>query len=64
VVALSRLGTFTGLGETASSPSDVFPNTATLSCPAPSHASSHLPFSGKEIQGNQVVQGKYATRTR
>ncbi|HSY16362.1 MAG TPA: DUF929 family protein, partial [Jatrophihabitantaceae bacterium] len=30
VVALSRFGTFAGLGQTASSPSDVYPSTATL----------------------------------
>jgi hypothetical protein len=29
VVALSRFGTFTGLGQTEPSPSDVYPNTAT-----------------------------------
>jgi Domain of unknown function (DUF929) len=59
-VALSRFGTFTGLGETASSPSDVFPNTATLTFHGASYASDYLSFTGKEIQSNQVVNGKYA----
>jgi thiol-disulfide isomerase/thioredoxin len=59
-VALSRFGTFTGLGETASSPSDVFPNTATLRFHGASYASDYLSFTGKEIQSNQVVNGKYA----
>jgi hypothetical protein len=60
VVALSRFGAFSGLGETASSPSDVFPNTSTLTFHGASYASNYLTFTGKEIQGNQVVNGKYA----
>lgn len=60
VVALSRFGAFSGLGETASSPSDVFPNTSTLTFHGASYASNYLTFTGKEIQSNQVVNGKYA----
>jgi hypothetical protein len=59
-VALSRFGTFTGLGETASSPSDVYPNTATLTFHGASYASNYLSFTGREIQSNQVVNGEYA----
>jgi hypothetical protein len=59
-VALSRFGTFTGLGETASSPSDVYPNTATLTFHGASYASTYLSFTAREIQSNQVVNGAYA----
>lgn len=60
VQALSRFGTFTNLGETASSPSDVYPNTATLTFHGASYTSDYLSFSGKETQSNQVVNGNYA----
>ncbi|WP_375498382.1 DUF929 family protein [uncultured Jatrophihabitans sp.] len=60
-VALSRFGTFTGLGQTASSPSDVYPSTATLTFHGASYTSKYLSFTGKEIQSNQVVNGTYAT---
>jgi hypothetical protein len=59
-VALSRFGTFTGLGETASSPSDVYPNTATLTFHGASYASNYLSFTGREIQSNHVVNGECA----
>ena len=59
-VALSRFGAFTGLGETASSPSDVYPNTATLTFHGASYASNYLSFTAREIQSNQVVNGTYA----
>lgn len=58
-VALSRFGTFTGLGQTASSPSDVFPSTPTLSFHGATYTSSYLSFTGKEIQSNQIVDGRY-----
>lgn len=60
VVALSRFGTFTGLGQTASSPSDVYPSTATLTFSGASYKSPYLSFTGTEIQSNQVVGGRYA----
>ena len=60
VVALSRFGTFSGLGQTASSPSDVFPSTPTLTFHGASYSSKYLSFTGKEIQSNQVVNGQYA----
>jgi hypothetical protein len=61
VVALSRFGTFSGLGQTASSPSDVYPSTATLTFHGASYTSKYLSFTGKEIQSNQVVNGQYAS---
>jgi hypothetical protein len=59
VVALSRFGTFTGLGQTASSPSDVFPNTATLTFHGSSFSSDYLSLTAKEVQSNQVKDGQY-----
>jgi hypothetical protein len=50
VAALSRFGTFTGLGQTASTPSDVYPNTPTLSFHGSSYTSKYVSFSGYEIQ--------------
>jgi hypothetical protein len=60
VAALSRFGTFSGLGQTASSPSDVFPSTPTLTFHGATYSSKYLSFTGKEIQSNQVVNGQYA----
>lgn len=60
VAALSRFGTFTGLGQTASSPSDSPPNTATLTFHGASFTSSSIAFTGKETRSNQVVGGSYA----
>jgi hypothetical protein len=61
VVALSRFGTFTNLGQTASSPTDVYPSTATLTFHGASYTSQYISFTGKEIQSNQVKNGKYTT---
>ena len=60
-VALSRFGTLTGLGQVRSSPSDVDPNTATLTFHGATYRSTYLSFVGKEIQSNQAVNGKYAS---
>jgi hypothetical protein len=60
VVALSRFGTFHNLGQTASSPSDVYPSTATLSFHGATYTSKYLSFTGVEMQSNQVVNGHYA----
>jgi thiol-disulfide isomerase/thioredoxin len=60
-VALSRFGSFTNLGETSSSPSDVYPNTATLTFHGAGYSSKYLAFTGKETQSNQVVNVGYAT---
>jgi hypothetical protein len=49
-VALSRFGTLTGLGLTASTPNDVYPNTPTLSFHGATYSSKYLAFSGNEIE--------------
>jgi Domain of unknown function (DUF929) len=60
VVALSRFGTWTGLGGTESSAKDVFPSTQTLSFHGAKFASDYLTFNGYETQGNKQVGGQYA----
>jgi len=52
-VAISRFGTLTNLGETASSPSDVYPNTATLSFHGSTYTSKVISFSGIEMENDQ-----------
>jgi thiol-disulfide isomerase/thioredoxin len=59
-VALYRFGSFTNLGQTTSSPSDVYPSTPTLTFHGASYTSAYVSFTGKELQSNQVVNGKYA----
>jgi hypothetical protein len=59
VVALSRFGTFTNLGATHSSPSDVYPNTATFSFHGATYTSQYLTLDAKELQSNQVRSGSY-----
>ena len=49
VVALSRFGTFTGLGQTSSSSSDVYPDTATLTFHGSSYTSTYVAFKGYEL---------------
>jgi hypothetical protein len=60
VVALSRFGRFTGLGQTHSSSTDVFPNTATLSFHGATYTSQYLSFQGVETQSNQPQGSGYA----
>jgi hypothetical protein len=60
VSALSRFGTFTGLGETTSSGRDYAPNTPTLSFHGATFSSKYLVFKGYEMQSNQVKGGSYA----
>ena len=60
VVALSRFGTFTSLGQTHSSSSDVFPDTPTLSFHGSSYTSQYLSFQGVETQSNQPSGNGYA----
>lgn len=55
VVALSRFGTFSNLGQSASSPQDVYPSTATLSFHGSSYTSSTIAFEGVETQAEQGV---------
>jgi hypothetical protein len=59
-VALSRFGTFSNLGTTHSSASDVFPNTPTLSFHGSTFTSQYLTFTGVETTTNQQVNGQYA----
>ncbi|MGI8678260.1 MAG: DUF929 family protein [Jatrophihabitans sp.] len=59
-VALSRFGSLHGLGQTTSSPSDVYPSTATLSFHGATYTSSLLTLVARELQSNQVVNGGYA----
>ena len=58
-VALSRFGTFSNLGTTHSSGSDVFPNTPTLSFHGATFTSQYLNFTGVETTTNQQVNGQY-----
>jgi hypothetical protein len=48
VAALSRFGTFTGLGQTNSAGDDVYPNTATLTFHGSTYTSQYLVFDGYE----------------
>ena len=59
VVALSRFGTFTGLGVSHSSLTDTFPGTATLSFHNSTFTSPYLSFVGKELYSNTMVGDKY-----
>jgi hypothetical protein len=61
VVAMSRFGAWTGLGQTRSSPSDQYPSTATFTFHGASFDGTAVAFSGYELQSNQVVNGSYAT---
>jgi hypothetical protein len=60
VTALSRFGTFTGLGETTSSHVDAYPDTSTLSFHGATYTSKYLSFTGYETQSNQVQGNTYA----
>jgi len=48
VAALSRFGTFSNLGQTSSSSTDAYPNTATLSFHGATYTSNYLSFTGVE----------------
>lgn len=58
-VALSRLGTWSGLRQTHSSSSDVFPNTPTLSFHGATYTSDYVSFTGYETATNEQVGGQY-----
>jgi hypothetical protein len=55
-IALSRFGTLTGLGQTASTPNDVYPNTPTLSFHGAKYTSPYIAFSGNEIENGNKQQ--------
>jgi hypothetical protein len=59
VQALSRFGTFTNLGQTHSSSTDVYPNTATLSFHGASYTSQYIAFQGVETETNQPSGSGY-----
>ena len=59
VTALSKFGTFHGLGATHSSSIDVYPNTATFSFHGATYTSPYLAFQGVETQTNQVQGSSY-----
>jgi hypothetical protein len=60
VVALSRFGTFTGLGVTRSATADVYPNTATVTFHGSTYTSDYLTFQGVETATNQPAGNSYA----
>jgi hypothetical protein len=60
VVALSRFGTFHGLGQTTSSHADSYPDTPTLSFHGSRYRSRYLSFTGYETQSNQVKGTTYS----
>lgn len=61
VAALSRFGQFSGLGQTNSSASDVYANTATLSFHGATYTSQYLSFTGYETTTNKLQGSNYAT---
>jgi hypothetical protein len=56
-VALGRFGTWSELGQTSSSASDVYPNTPTLSFHRATLTSSYVSFTGVETTTNQPLTG-------
>jgi hypothetical protein len=60
VEALSRFGTFSGLGQTTSSATDVYPNTPTLSFHGSTYTSDYITFQGPELYTNQHSGDGYA----
>ncbi|HKS99952.1 MAG TPA: DUF929 family protein [Rugosimonospora sp.] len=61
VVALSRFGTFSNLGQTHSSSTDVYPDTQTLSFHGATYTSQYLAFQGVEMQSNVPEGSGYTT---
>jgi hypothetical protein len=60
VVALNRFGSFTNLGVTHSSSTDVYPDTPTLTFHGATYTSQYLTFQGVEMQSNQPQGNGYA----
>jgi hypothetical protein len=63
-VALSRFGTFSNLGLTHSSSSDVYPNTPTLSFYKSSYTSKYIDFTPVELYSGKKVGQGYAALVR
>ena len=59
VVAMSRFGTWSNLGQTTSASQDVFPSTPTFSFVGARFSSQYLGFSSVETETNQLVNGSY-----
>jgi hypothetical protein len=59
VNALGRFGTFSGLGLTSSSMSDVFPGTPTFTFHGAHYTSRYLTFQGVEYASNVMEGGRY-----
>jgi hypothetical protein len=59
VVALARFGTWSNLGVTTSSATDVFPSTATLAFHGATYTSQYLSFTGYEETTNQPQGSSY-----
>jgi hypothetical protein len=59
VIALSRFGSFDGLKLTASSPTDVYPNTASFSFDGATYTSPYLTFQGVEQFSNRRAGNGY-----
>jgi hypothetical protein len=57
--ALARFGTWSKLGSTHSSTTDIYPNTATLSFHGATFVSPYVSFTGVEQTTNQQVNGQY-----
>ena len=55
VIALSRFGTFSGLGLTTSSATDVFPSTPTLTFHGSTYSSDVISFVAVETETNQLA---------
>jgi hypothetical protein len=60
VIALSRFGSFSNLGVTHSSSTDVFPNTPTFSFHGATYRSQWITFTGVETESNQRQGDGYA----
>jgi hypothetical protein len=60
IVALSRFGTFTGLGAARSATDDVYPGTATLTFHGATYASPYLAFQGVEVATSERRGNSYA----
>jgi hypothetical protein len=61
ITALARFGTFSNLGQTASSPEDTDPNTPTLSFHGSTYTSKYLTFQSVELYSNTRSGNGYAT---
>ncbi len=59
VVAMSRFGKWSNLGQTTSASQDVFPSTPTFSFVGARFSSQYLGFSSVETETNQLVNGNY-----